>query len=108
MDSRSTKNIVSIEMVDKLKLRRIPHATPYKVSWLNKGQKIMVDEKSVVEFEIGEYKDKVLCDIMLMDACHLLLGCPWQFDVKAMHDGEKNTYMITKQGKKFQMDPLLD
>lgn len=37
VDSRSTKNIVSTKKVDKIKLRRIPHATPYKVSWLNKG-----------------------------------------------------------------------
>lgn len=26
-----------------------------------------------------------------MDACHLLLGRPWQFDKKTMHDGHKNT-----------------
>lgn len=60
----------------------------------------------MVEFEIEKYKDKVLCDIFPMDACHLLLGCPWKYDVKVIHDGEKNSYVITKQGKKFQMDPL--
>ena len=106
MDSGSTKNIVSIEMVDRLKLRRIPHTTPCKVSWLNKGYNIVVDEKAMVEFEIGEYKDKVLCDIMPMDAYHLLLGHPWKYDVKAIHDDEKNTYVINKQGNKLQMDPL--
>lgn len=60
----------------------------------------------MVEFEIGEYKDKVLCDIVPMDACHLLLVRPWKYDVKDIYDGEKNTYVITKQGKKFQMDSL--
>ena len=74
VDSSSTKNIVSTEMVDNLILRRVPHTTPYKVSWLSKGQQIMVDEQALVEFEIWEYKDKVLCDIMPMDACHLLLA----------------------------------
>ena len=68
----------------------------------------MVDEQALVEFEIGEYKDNILCDIMPMDACHLLLKCPWQYDVKAIHDGEKNSYVITKQGKKYQMDPLVE
>lgn len=38
IDLGSTDNFISIEMVEKLKLRRIPHASPYKVSWLNKGQ----------------------------------------------------------------------
>lgn len=35
VDSGSTENIVSVEMVDKLKMKRLPHLTPYKVSWLN-------------------------------------------------------------------------
>lgn len=90
-----------MKMVDKLKLRKIPHTTPYKVSWLNKGQQIVVDEQTLVEFEIGDYKDKVLCDILPMDACHLLSGNPWQYDVKAVHDGEKNSYLNTKNGRKF-------
>lgn len=27
-----------------------------------------------------------------MDACHLLLGRPWQYNRVAKHDGKKNTY----------------
>lgn len=34
IDSSSTKNFVSLEMVEKLKLRRLPHPCPCKVSWL--------------------------------------------------------------------------
>ncbi|XP_057818140.2 uncharacterized protein LOC131031119 [Cryptomeria japonica] len=108
IDSSSTENIVALEMVEKLKLKRLPHTTPYKVSWLNKGQHVVVDEQAWVDFEIGEYKDRILCDILPMDACHLLLGCPWQFDVKAIHNGELNTYVITKNGRRYEMDPLLD
>ncbi|XP_059078066.1 uncharacterized protein LOC131876639 [Cryptomeria japonica] len=100
--------MVAIEMLDKLKLKRLPHTTPYKVSWLSKGHHVLVDEQAWVDFEIGDYKDRVLCDILPMDACHLLLGRPWQFDVKAMHDGEKNSCLITKGGKEFQMDPLVE
>ena len=32
----------------------------------------------------------------------------WQYDVKAIHDGERNNYVITKQGRKYQMDPLVE
>lgn len=108
VDSGSTENIVSVEMVAKLKLKRLPHLTPYKVSWLNRGQHVLVDEQAWVDFEIGEYKDKLLWDILPMDSCHLLLGRPWQYDVKAYHDGERNSFLITKNGKKYQMDPLPD
>lgn len=36
IDFGSTKNIVSREMVDKLKLEKIPHPNPSHVSWLKK------------------------------------------------------------------------
>ena len=76
VDLVSTKNIVSLEMVEKLKLSRLPHVNPYKVSWLKKGQHVLLYEEAYVDFEIGEYKDKVLCDILLMDTCNFLLGHP--------------------------------
>ena len=34
IDSGSTKNLVSKEVVQKLELERIPHPYPYNVSWL--------------------------------------------------------------------------
>lgn len=77
VDSRSTKNIVALEMVEKLKLKRLQHVSPYRVSWLNKGQHVVVDEQTWVDFEMGDYKDRILCDILPRDACHLLLGLPW-------------------------------
>lgn len=44
VDFGSTENVVSTEMVDKLKLKRVPHVSPHKISWLNKNQNFMVDE----------------------------------------------------------------
>jgi hypothetical protein len=34
------------------------------------------------KFHLGNYHDQVLCDVVPMDAFHLLLGRPWQFDWK--------------------------
>lgn len=45
-----------------------------------------------VGFAIGRYYDKVLCNVVPMQACHVLLQSPWQFDEKAMYDGLKNRY----------------
>lgn len=77
IDSGSTDNLVSTEMVDKLKLERTVHPTPYKVSWLQKGHQAFVTEQCQVEFQIGTYKDVILCDVMPIDVCHILLGRPW-------------------------------
>ncbi|XP_022891902.1 uncharacterized protein LOC111406756 [Olea europaea var. sylvestris] len=40
-----------------------------------------------------------------MDACHLLLGRPWQYDRKVLHDGFKNTYSFVKDGVKIVLGP---
>jgi hypothetical protein len=88
---------VSTTMVEKLNLKTKPHSHPYKLQWLKKGNDIQETNKCLVQFSIGKnYKDEVLCDVVQMDACHILLGRPWQFDGRAFHDGFKNTYSFEK------------
>eukprot|EP00253_Pinus_taeda_P001950 PITA_01950 len=106
IDSGSTDNLVAVEMVEKLGLKKLKHPTPYKVSWLQKGHQLLVDEQCEVEFEIGKYKDKILCDVMPMDVCHLLLGRPWKFDRSAVHDGKTNYYKFIKDGIKHTLVPI--
>src|SRR4051812_7079513 len=40
-----------------------------------------------------------------MDACHLLLGRPWQFDQRTKHDGYKNTYSFYKNDINIVLGP---
>ena len=61
-----------------------------------------------MEFQIGTYKYVVLCDIMPTDVCHILLGRPWKYDIKSVHDGRKNTYSLEKDGKRHTLSPLED
>jgi hypothetical protein len=42
-----------------------------------------------------------MCDVVPMQANHLLLGHSWQFDRRAIHDGFRNKYIIVKDGKTF-------
>jgi hypothetical protein len=53
IESGSTDNLVSIEMVEKLELETTTHLNPYKVSWLQKGHQVIVTKKCLVEFKIG-------------------------------------------------------
>ena len=108
IDSGSTNNLVSIEMVENMGLKRMKHPTPYKVSWLQKGHQLLVNEQCNVEFQIGTYKDEILCHIMPMDVCHILLGRPWQYYRKVVLDGRKNTYSLEKDGKRHTLSPLED
>lgn len=96
VDSGSTNNLVSQEMVEKLILEKTKHPNPYKVTWLQKGHQLLVNEQCLASFQIGNYRDEIMCDVMSMDAYHIILGSPWQYELKAIHDGEANTYTITK------------
>jgi hypothetical protein len=99
VDSRSTDNLISTEMVEKLELETIIQPSPYSVLWLQKGHRVNVTKQCLVEFKIGGYKDEILCDVIPMDVCHLLLGRPWQYDRNVIHDGRKNTYTLEKNGR---------
>jgi hypothetical protein len=94
VDSDSTYNLVSTEMVEKLELETIEHLSAYRVSWLQKGHQVNVTKQCLVEFKIGGNKDEILCDVIPMDVCHLFLGRPWQYDRNVIHDGRKNTYTL--------------
>jgi hypothetical protein len=61
-------------MVEKLGLKNYVHPTLHKVSWLHKGHHILVNEQRKIEFKISIYEDELLCDVIPMDACHVLLG----------------------------------
>ena len=53
-----------------------------------------------LNFSVGDYTDTVICDVLPMDACHLLLGRPWQYDRHATHEGRSNTYSFWKAGRR--------
>ena len=108
VDNGSTDNLVSTKMVEKLELETTDHLSPYKVSWLQKGHQVSVTKQCLVEFKIGGYNDKILCDVVPMDVFHLLLGRPWKFDMNSIHDGRKNTYTLEKNGRKQMLLPIED
>jgi hypothetical protein len=106
--SGSIDNLASTEMVEKLELETTDHPSPYKVSWLQKGHWVRVTKQCLVEFKIGGYNDKVLCDVIPMDVCHLLLGRPWQYDQNVVHDGRMNTYTLEKDGRTHRLLQIKD
>ncbi|XP_074317993.1 uncharacterized protein LOC141654773 [Silene latifolia] len=107
IDGGSCTNVASTIMVSKLSLPTQEHPNPYKLRWLSKGSEVRVDKQCIVPFSIGKvYKDEVLCDVVPMDACHLLLGRPWEFDRNTTHQGKENVYVFKHNGKRVTLTPL--
>jgi len=107
IDSGSCENVVSNYMVEKLKMPTQSHPHPYKLQWLNKGSEVKVTKCFLVDFSIGQkYQDQVWCDVILIDACHLLLVRPWKYDRRAHHHCNANTYSFLKYGVKIKLTPL--
>ena len=84
------------------------HPTSYMIGWIKEVSGICVDERCRVSFSIGKYSDEINCDIVNMDACHILFGRPWQFDVDAKHSGRKNTYQLEKEGVRYTLLPIVE
>ncbi|GKB11843.1 putative reverse transcriptase domain-containing protein [Tanacetum coccineum] len=107
IDGGSCENVVSTYMVEKLEMKTEDHPEPYQLTWLKKGNTVKVSKRCLVQFSIGKsYKDKVWCEVIPMDAAHILLGRPWPFDRNTKHDGFQNTYSFKKDAVNINLVPF--
>ncbi|KAF7827075.1 receptor-like protein 7 [Senna tora] len=106
IDGGSCANVASTTLIDKLRLKCEKHLAPYRLQWLNDSGEVKVTKQVVIAFSIGKYEDEVICDVVPMQASHLLFGRPWKFDRRVLHDGYKNRYSFELNGHKFTLAPL--
>jgi len=61
----------------KLQLKTKNHLKQYKLIWMNKDTKVIIDKFFFVSFFMGQkYFDSLSCDVVSMDVCHILLRKP--------------------------------
>jgi len=58
-----------------------------------------------VLISIEKYEEKVICDVP-MEAGHILLGRPWEFNKHTLHDDLTNKISFLHKGKKIILCPL--
>ena len=106
IDGGRCHNLASNEMCEKLGLTMIKHPHPYHVQWLCDCGDVKVQHMVRVTFSIHDYTNTIDCDVVPMMVCHLLLGRPWQFDRRVVHDGFENTHAFKWQGKGIKLLPM--
>eukprot|EP00268_Persea_americana_P016372 TRINITY_DN1775_c1_g3_i2.p1 TRINITY_DN1775_c1_g3~~TRINITY_DN1775_c1_g3_i2.p1 ORF type:complete len:193 (-),score=16.04 TRINITY_DN1775_c1_g3_i2:205-783(-) len=71
VDGGSCENVVSQEVVDKLKLPTKKHPAPYNLSWFKCGNEVPVTREALVSFSIGgRYHEAVWCVVAPMDVSY--------------------------------------
>ncbi|XP_051117869.1 uncharacterized protein LOC127242392 [Andrographis paniculata] len=83
-----------------------PHPKPFKLQCVSNFGELNVYKQVTVPIKIKNYEDEVVCDVLPMQACHVLLGRPWQLDRKAHHDGYLNRYSFEFGSRKICLKPL--
>ena len=58
-----------------------------------------------MSIQIGDYKDEIYCDMLPMDVAHVLLGCPWLYDLNVTNFGKDNIYSFKYKGKNIILRP---
>lgn len=77
------------------------------IQWLNQGKGIHVFHRILLSLIIGRtYADEIWCDVIPMDACHVLLGRPWLFYRRFMHHGYQNTYSFNHNNRRIVLTPM--
>ncbi|RDY06563.1 hypothetical protein CR513_09440, partial [Mucuna pruriens] len=106
IDSGSCTNVASTIIVEKINLQTTKHTKPYKLQWLSNIGEVKVDKQVSVPFSIENYKEEVLCDVVFMEAGHILLGHPWQLDRKVTHKGYTNCLSFIYNKLKITLTPF--
>ena len=104
VDNGSQKNLISAEVVKRLKLPIVPHPQPYSIGWLSHGRDIRVSQQCRLSYGIKPFKDEVICDVAPLEVCDVNLGQPYMWKCHAVCDSRPRSVIITL-GKKLYRIP---
>ena len=71
------------------------------------NQHMVVSDQVMIEFSVGKYRDKVWYDVLNVSCGHLILGRPWQWSRRVVHDGFTNKYLVKHEGNRYELQPLV-
>ena len=104
IDGGSSMNVVSMDVVKLLNFTLEPHPNPFRVAWVN-DHTLLVTQMCLVFILMVDYKDEIYCDVLPMDVAHVLLGCPWLYDLNVTNFGKYNIYSFKYKGKNIILRP---
>ena len=104
IDGGSSMNVISKDAIKLLNLKVEPHPNPFKIAWVN-DPTFPVPQRCLVSIQMGDYKNEIYCDVLSMDAAHVLLCRPWLYDLNVTNFGKDNIYSFKHKGKNIILRP---
>jgi hypothetical protein len=68
---------------------------------------LKITHRTRQKFSVANYVDTVDCHVAPLNACHLLFGRPWRFDLDVIHGGRSNCYSFVHKGVQHVLKPKL-
>jgi hypothetical protein len=101
-DTRSQENLISEDIVKKLKLETTPHPKPYPLGWICDNAKLHVTRRCKLKFAItSNFIDEVELDVIPLVICGIELGIPYLYDRRAIFHHHENKYHLFKNGVEY-------
>ncbi|RDX80278.1 hypothetical protein CR513_39193, partial [Mucuna pruriens] len=92
-------------LVKKLALPTIVHPRSYRLQWLSKKGELLLNRQVKVMFTLGGYEDRVVSDVVPMEATRLL-GRAWEYDKKVIYDGVTNHFTFIHMWQRVVLKPF--
>ena len=105
IDKGSSMNVVSKDFIKLLNLKVDLHPNPFRVAWVN-DHSLPVTQRCLVPIQMGDYNDAIYCEVLPMDAVHVVLGHPWLYDLNGTNFGKDNIYSFKYKGNNFILRPV--
>jgi hypothetical protein len=106
-DIGSMKNLISVEVVNRLNLTTTLHPQPYIINWLSQGCDIRVRQQCCLHYDIKPFKDKISCDVSPLEACDVLLGQPYMWKCHIVCESRPSSVIITLGDQLYRVSKVV-
>jgi hypothetical protein len=103
IDISSQKNLISVEVINRLALPTMPHPKTCIIGWLRQGSDLRINQHCWLLYGIKPFKDEVLFDVSHLKFCNVILGQPYLWKLHVVYESRPRSFIITLNKKLYSI-----